>query len=49
MSIVLLAVTHYLKNNKAEFHTYQLPEEKSFRIVIKNLNPTTTIAKINHF
>lgn len=35
-----------LRNEGAEFHTFQLPEDKNIRIVIKNLHPTTPISEI---
>lgn len=37
---------HYLKENNALFHTYQLGEEKKFRIVIKNVHSNTLIVEI---
>ena len=36
----------YLKENKAEFHTYQAHEDKSFRIVIRNIHPSTPTTDI---
>ena len=32
---------HYLKEQKASYHTYQNPEERPFRVVIRGLHPTT--------
>ena len=37
-----------LRNGGAEFHTYQLPEDKNRRIVIKNLHHTTPISEIKN-
>ena len=37
---------HYLKEHNAEFHTYQLAEDKPTRVVIRNLHPTTPIELI---
>lgn len=36
-------LTHLLKEKNVNFHTYQLHEEKPFRVVIHNLNHTTDI------
>ncbi|KAL4085156.1 hypothetical protein QTP88_027448 [Uroleucon formosanum] len=35
-------LVHYLRNEKAEFHTFQLKEDKPMRIVIRNLHPSTS-------
>ena len=35
------ALVRYLKEENAEFHTYQLKEDKPIRVVIRNLHPTT--------
>uniref|UniRef100_A0A2S2PDP3 Nucleic-acid-binding protein n=1 Tax=Schizaphis graminum TaxID=13262 RepID=A0A2S2PDP3_SCHGA len=35
------ALVHFLKDQKAEFHTFQLKEDKPLRVVIRNLHPTT--------
>lgn len=40
------AIIHFLKGAEAEFHTYQMQEDKAFRIVIRNLHPTTNTAEI---
>jgi len=32
---------HFLNKEKASFHTYQLQSDKSYRVVIRNLHPTT--------
>ena len=37
------ALVHYLKSEKAEYHTYQLKEDKPLRIVIRNLHPSTPL------
>ncbi|KAL4112093.1 hypothetical protein QTP88_015941 [Uroleucon formosanum] len=34
-------LVHFLREEKAEFHTYQLSEDKSTRVVIRNLHPST--------
>ena len=33
---------HFLKEHKAEYHTYQLKDDKPTRVVIRNLHPTTS-------
>jgi hypothetical protein len=38
---------HFLKENNAEFHTYQLQSEKPYRVVIRNLHPTTSVSEIS--
>jgi len=35
------ALIHFLRYQKAEFHTFQLKEDKPLRVVIRNLHPTT--------
>lgn len=40
------AIIHFLKESKAQCHTYQLHEEKSFRVVIRNLHPSTPTVDI---
>lgn len=37
---------HFLKEQKAEYHTYQLQQDKPTRVVIRNLHPTTQISLI---
>jgi len=39
-------ITHFLKENEVQYHTYQPREEKSFRIVIHNLHPSPTTVDI---
>jgi len=34
-------LVHFLRNAQAEFHTFQLNEDKPMRIVIRNLHPST--------
>lgn len=34
-------LVHFLMEEKAEFHTYQLSKDKSTRVVIRNLHPST--------
>ncbi|VVC26292.1 Pre-C2HC domain [Cinara cedri] len=33
---------HFLKKQKAEYHTYQLKEDNPMRVVIRNLHPSTS-------
>ena len=40
------AIIHFLQEEEADFHTFQMQEHKAFRIVIKNLHPTTNTAEI---
>jgi len=40
------AVIKYLNENKAEYHTYHQRENKAFRIVIRNIHPSTPLNKI---
>lgn len=35
-------LVRYLRNEQAEFHTFQLKEDKPMRIVIRNLHPSTS-------
>jgi len=37
------ALVHFLRNEKAEFHTYQLKKDKPLRVVIRNLYPSTPL------
>lgn len=37
---------HYLKENKADFHTFQPKTEKAYRVVIRNLHHTTPVDAI---
>ncbi|KAL4156031.1 hypothetical protein QTP88_000066 [Uroleucon formosanum] len=41
-------LVHYLRNEKAEFHTFQLKEDKPMRIVIRNLHPSTSTEMIKN-
>jgi hypothetical protein len=34
-------VISYLKESSAEYHTYQLPDDKAYRVVIRGLHPST--------
>lgn len=36
------ALVHYLRKEEAEFHTFQLKEDKPLHIVIRNLHPSTS-------
>ncbi|VVC27309.1 Pre-C2HC domain [Cinara cedri] len=35
------SLVHFLRDQKAKFHTFQLKEDKPIRVVIRNLHPTT--------
>ncbi|KAE9522392.1 hypothetical protein AGLY_017223 [Aphis glycines] len=37
---------HFLKDQNAEYHTYQLQQDKPTRVVIRNLHPSTPITLI---
>lgn len=39
-------IIHFLKESDAQYHTYQPRDEKSFRIVIRNLHPSTPTVDI---
>ncbi|KAL4098473.1 hypothetical protein QTP88_023078 [Uroleucon formosanum] len=41
-------VIKFLQSNKADFHTFQLKEDRAFRVVIKNLHHSTTISEIKN-
>ena len=38
----------HFKETNVYYHTYQLKEEKAFRVVIKHLNHTTDLEEIRH-
>jgi len=40
------ATINFLKESKTEFHTYLIHDEKSFRVVIRNIYPSTPLAEI---
>jgi len=40
------SVIKFLQSNKAAFHTYQLKQDRAFRIVIRNLHHSTPIKEI---
>lgn len=40
------ALIHFLKTEEAQFHTYQLKEDKPTRVVIRNLHPSTSTDEI---
>jgi len=46
MPAVCREIIYYLKDENEEFHTYQLSVEKSIRIGLRNLHPTTHTIKI---
>lgn len=37
------ALIHFLKEQEAEFHIYQLKQDKPLRVVMRNLHPTTYV------
>ena len=37
------ALVQFLKSEKTDYHTYQLKENKPLRIVIRNLQPSTSL------
>jgi len=39
-------IIHYLKESNAQYHIYQLQSDKSLRVVIRNLHPSTLEADI---
>lgn len=42
------SVIKFLQQKKADFHTYQLKEERAFRVVLRNLHHTTPIEEIKN-
>lgn len=40
------ATIHFLKDNNAQYHTYQPLEDKAFRVVVRNLHPSTPTDEI---
>jgi len=41
-------IIHFLKENNAQYHTYQPLEDKPFRIVVRNLHPSTPTVDIGN-
>jgi hypothetical protein len=41
-------LVHFLKSEKAKYHTYQLNKDKPLRIVIRNLHPSTPLNLIKY-
>jgi hypothetical protein len=39
-------IIHFLRDSEAQYHTYQPREDKAFRVVIRNLRPSTPTIKI---
>lgn len=37
---------YFLENAQAQFHTYQIQDDKAYRIVIRNFHPTTNTSEI---
>lgn len=46
-SINYYSITKELKVKETAFHTYQLKEDRNFRVVIKNIHPTTDIEELS--
>jgi len=42
------SVIKFLQYNKADFHTYQLKEDRAYRVVLRNLHHTTPIEEIKN-
>uniref|UniRef100_A0A2S2R608 Nucleic-acid-binding protein n=1 Tax=Sipha flava TaxID=143950 RepID=A0A2S2R608_9HEMI len=40
-------IINFLNENEAQFHTYQLQSDKAFRVVIRNLHPSTLVSEIS--
>jgi hypothetical protein len=40
-------IIHFLKDNDAEYHTYQLKSDKAFGVVLRNLHPSTPVSEIS--
>lgn len=40
------ALVRFFKDEKAEFRTYQLKENKPIRVIFRNLDPTTPLNMI---
>jgi len=45
---VYRALIQFLKTEIAEYHTYKLKEDKTLRVVIRNLNPSTPLTPIKY-
>jgi hypothetical protein len=41
-------LVNYLKNSNAQFHTYQLTQDKPIRVVIRNIHPSTEVNEIKN-
>ena len=41
-----ITLIHFLKDQNAEYHTYQLQQDKTTRVEIRNLHPSTGISLI---
>lgn len=42
------AIIKFLQESKAEFHTYQIKQDRAFRVVIRNLHHSTDITNIKN-
>jgi len=40
-------IIHFLKDNGAQYHTYQFKSDKAFRVVLRNLHPSTPVSEIS--
>jgi hypothetical protein len=40
-------IIKFLKDSSVSYHTYQLPHEKAFRVVIRHLHPSTDVEEIS--
>jgi (p)ppGpp synthase/HD superfamily hydrolase len=48
MQIHTNAIIKFLQDSKAEFHTYQIKQDRAFRVVIRNLHHSTDINNIKN-
>ncbi|KAL4126479.1 hypothetical protein QTP88_010701 [Uroleucon formosanum] len=39
-------IIHFLKDRQAQYHTYQPQEDKAFRVVVRNLHPSTPTIEV---
>jgi len=42
------SIIKFLQQNKADFHTYQLKEDRAYRVVLRNLHHTTSLNEIKN-
>jgi len=43
-SVAYKSLIHFLKEKKAEYHTYQLQQDKPIRVVIQNLHQLQSVS-----